>query len=193
MIDLSMTFEDMKKKIKFQEYLVEEVINPREDPDKFSGFSGLQYLSERNMDVADARVISEKYLRRILGYMGDGTGIIDYLREMGNNASMHGNRWDKTLSVGLKLGWGENGFVGQVSDCGAGFDYKRYVEDYTGGIIKKVNNGAGFFNFNSGKNNVVSFSGKGNIVNYMFLVWGDDIKFWQNKVLANNKNHFSFD
>ena len=193
MIDLSMTFEDMKKKIDFQGYLVEEVINPGEDPEKFSGFTGLQYLSEKGMTMADARVLSEKYLKGLLGYMGDGTGIIDYLREIGNNASMHGNKWDKTLSIGLKLGWGEKGFVGQISDCGSGFNYTRYVEDYRKGIIKKVNNGAGFINFNSGKNNVVSFSGKGNIVNYMRLVEGDNLALWQNRLLANNKNQFSFD
>ena len=36
MIDLSMTFEKMKEAIKFREYLVDEVISPKENPEYFS-------------------------------------------------------------------------------------------------------------------------------------------------------------
>lgn len=187
-----MTFEKMKKRIDFREYLVDEIINPIKDSCKFSGFDGLQYLSLNDLTMADARVISDKYLGEVLGWLGVGTSIGKIVRELNYNACMHGNKWNKNLDVHLKLCYGNNGLAAQIIDSGDGFDYVKYCNDYKIGVVDKGNKGAGFLNFNCDAG-VISFEGNGNIANYMYLVSVDDMDIWQEKIWVNNKNHFSFD
>ena len=189
MINLSMTFEKMKEKIRFREYILEETINPIDDPEKFSGFDGLEYLSLNGMTMADARVVSSKYLNNIIGWCGVGNSV----RELNNNACMHGNKWNKDLDITLRFCFGDYGFAAQIIDSGEGFDYVKYCEDYKNGIKKKLNKGAGFTNFYYDRSDIVSFEGKGNIADYMFLVSENDMDIWHDRILVKNKKHFSFD
>lgn len=186
MIDLSMTFEDMEEKVKLIGLIVDEKISPLENPEKFVGFDGLDYLRQLDLGMEDARVISEVYLSKLLEPLDEGTGIFSYIRELNYNACIHGNKFDKSLPVYLKMGYGVVGFVARFIDSGEGFDYGKIGRGFK-------NKGAGARKFNEDKSNVVSWEEKGNIANYMVKFSGRDIELWQERVwMRNNKNSLSF-
>ncbi|MBT4376943.1 hypothetical protein HOD29_06220 [archaeon] len=192
MIDLKMTFERMKSEINFRKFLVDEVISPVKNPDKFAGFDGLDYLSKNNLTMADCRCISEKYFQNLLRGFWSGTGIEGYLMEMNYNSCMHGNKWDKSLSLHVKMGYGDKGFVFQIKDLGDGFDYRNTVKKFNGGEAYLKNKGSGLIMFNSGKNHVISWAGKGNLSNFMFKVTERDVDLWGDRIWQNENNYFVF-
>ena len=179
MISFDMTFEDMKKEIKFRKYILNETINPIKNPSKFSGFDGLDYLSRENIKVENARCLSLRYISNTLGWLGSGNGFKDYLRELQYNAFMHGNKWNKNLDVKIKLGFGEKGLIFRIEDSGEGFNYEKLYEDFKNKKRYSKNKGSGFRKFNEGKNHVVSWEGKGNIANLMMKVINEDNYLWK--------------
>lgn len=181
-----MTFERMKEEIKFREYIVDETISPNENPEYFSGFDNLKYLSKNNLSFKDARCLNGHYNERAFGNLGKRcSSLKDVFREMQYNAFMHGNKWDKELSISVKTGYGDEGFVIQLIDSGEGFDYFATFEK-----SKKNEHGnhkgAGFRCFNLYPSNKISFEGKGNIVNAMTKFSGDDLKLWQDNIMIHN-------
>lgn len=175
MIDLTKNFEDMKNEIKANYEIAKETLSPRTNPPIFVGFDGLDYLSENNIKIKDARCLSEKYVKEKLGLLAKGNSFTDCFRELQYNAFMHGNKWDKNLPISLQIYAGDFGLVSQIIDSGKGFDYKKLVKD-----IQFNNKGSGFRKFREKDSCVVSWEGKGNITNLMMKVSKNDYSLWSN-------------
>lgn len=182
-----MTFEKMKKEIEFDKYILDETISPDKDPDKFCGFDNLEYLANNNLSMKDARCLSWKYFSDAFGEIISGTDINYFFNEMQYNSFMHGNKWNKSLPVHLKAGFGERGFVAQIIDSGEGFDFRKKFQEFLERKDYFKNKGRGFNKFHEPrKSYIVSWEGKGNISNLMLKTSGNDIQLWKNRIFNNN-------
>lgn len=187
MINLDITFEEMKEEIIFERYLLNETISPRDNPDKFVGFSGLDYISKNNLLVENTRCLSSKFISDVLGLYGSGNSFKDYFRELQYNSCMHGNKFDKNLPLKLKIGLGKKGLVGQIENEGKGFDYKKIIKRFNEKKEYSKNKGSGFRLFNQ-KSEIytVSFEKKGVISNLMLKISEEDQDIWDNLFFLNN-------
>lgn len=160
MINLDMTFEDMKKEIGFTHYLVDEVISPKENPEYF----------DRSTNLIKTRpTLNEKYRTELFKGL-EYWQIPDVFFELQHNSFRHGNNWNLELPVHIRFAKGEHGHAVQIEDCGdEGFDiYEKLRLKESGEKYYENEKGGCGLNHAVLSNAIVSYEGKGNIVNLMY-------------------------
>jgi anti-sigma regulatory factor (Ser/Thr protein kinase) len=176
MINLDMTFEDMKKEIGFSKYIFNSVLSPNSNPEWFTNTEGFY---EFNEDLMFSSILKKFPNKEVDVNFSTAFSELDY------NASMHGNKDNPYLKYGIKVGLGSQGYIAQVIDEGKGFNLYNAIKNSR---LRKDTSpgGVGFKLFDQNKKVVVSWEGKkNNIANLMYKFPKKELDFSQRDDLAH--------
>lgn len=162
MLDLTLSFEDMKNKIGFTNYIVDLVLSPSQSPEYF-------FFAKHPLFSLDISQLSNKSTGYFHSKLSNERKTV--FGECQYNSLMHGNGWNPELPIALKIAKGVNGYAVQIEDCGAGFDISSKLKLRSEGKDYFIQGGCGLDSIlnPSIDSFTVSFNSKGNIVNILYL------------------------
>lgn len=162
MIDLSMTFEDMKNRILNPEKTFSNIFSRDLYPNLYfedSGFCTRDFTNFIKMNFFDDIFPN--------GFTKNNVSTYHFVVDILYNSLERGNKLDVSLPIFVEMWKGDRGRILSVEDCGDGFDvYEKLMQKKMG---KKYfeNGGRGLMLFDKFEG-IVSYNDIGNKINVMY-------------------------